>query len=113
MNGKWPVAMICVITLSFLSAGICLGSDLDDGISKYTDESITKDDDLGKADKNLKFIVLDAIMKAREQGTTDGQDQNTNSIVIGAGANLAGTTIINVVEDPSAGSSNDDKKKRP
>ena len=52
-------------------------------------------------------------MKAREQGTSEGQDQNSNSIVIGAGANLAGTTIINVVEDPSAGSSNDEKKKRP
>ncbi len=112
MISKSLMVMVCVVAVSFLSTGFCLGGDLDDGISKYTDGSIAKEDSLGKPDKNLKFIVLDAIMKAKNQGPSEGQDKNTNSIVIGAGANLAGATIINVVEEP-AGASSDDKKKRP
>ncbi len=103
--------MVCFIVVSFLSASVCIGGDLDDGISKYTDGSIAKDDALGKPDKNLKFIVLDAIMKAKNQGPSEGQDKNTNSIVIGAGANLAGTTIINVVDQPAGASSDKDKEK--
>lgn len=111
MDSKRLIIMFCVITATFLGAGICLGGDLDDGISKYSDESIAKDDELGKADKNLKFIVLDATMKAKNQGADEKQDENTNSIVIGAGANLAGTTIINLVEAPASAPA--EKRKKP
>ena len=113
MNSKWLIVMICVVAVSFLYSGICLGGDLDDGISKYTDGTIAKEDALGKPEKNLKFIILDAIMKAKNEESSEEQDKNTNSIVIGAGANLAGTTIINVVEAPAGASSDDKKKKRP
>ena len=37
---------------------IAQGSDLDDGISKFTDDGIEKDDEMGKADLNIKFIVI-------------------------------------------------------
>jgi len=113
MCGKWLIAIICVIAVSLLSIGNCIGGDLDDGISKFTDGSIAKDDALGKEDKNIKFVVLDAIMKAKNEGASEDQDKNTNSIVIGAGANLAGTTIINVVESSAGNSSDNEEKPRP
>jgi hypothetical protein len=34
-----------------------MASDLDDGITKYTDDSIAADDELGKPGKNIKFII--------------------------------------------------------
>jgi hypothetical protein len=98
MNGLRLIIMICVISVAFLGTGLCLGGDLDDGISKYTDGSIVKEDELGKPGKNLKFIVLNAIMMAKNKSDDEmSRNKNSNSIVIGAGANLAGTTIINVV----------------
>ena len=96
MYGKWLIILICVFSVSVIAAGTSMGGDLDDGISKYTDDPISKDDELGKPDKNLKFVVLDAIMKAKNMGgTEEGKDKNSNSIVIGPGANLAGAVIIN------------------
>jgi hypothetical protein len=73
-----------------------MGGDLDDKISKYTDDTVSKADELGKPEKNINFIILDAIMKAKTKGgmgKSDG-DKNINSIVIEPGANLAGATLV-------------------
>ena len=51
-----------ILLLSFLVLPVhqvqC--GDLDDGISKYTDDSIQKFDELGKVDKNVTFIKMNS-----------------------------------------------------
>ncbi len=75
-------------------------SDLDDGISKFTDDSIEKEDELGKSDQNIKFIVMNAKSKAMvKKGDKDkvGQnsgDANMNSVVLGAGSKVKGDIYI-------------------
>ena len=79
-----------------------IAGDLDDGISKYSDDSVAKWDELGKADKNIKFIVLNAKSKAtlgnepgkRTMGGSNSGDANMNSVVMGAGSNVRGDIII-------------------
>ncbi len=81
---------------------IAQGSDLDDGISKFTDDGIEKDDEMGKADLNIKFIVMDAKAKAMTmKNSKDSKDQvgssggaNMNSVVMGAGSNIKGNVYI-------------------
>jgi hypothetical protein len=96
MNRKILMVLLCVLIVPFMGAGICFGgSDLDDGISKFTDESISQDDKIGKSDTNVNFIILNAIATAKakqKKGDTaasnynDGSgDNNENSVVIGAG----------------------------
>ena len=87
---------------SFIAMGgvdLAQGSDLDDGISKFTDDGIEKDDEMGKADLNIKFIVMDAKAKAMTMkgdkdkvGSTGGA--NMNSVVMGAGSNIKGNVYI-------------------
>ena len=85
----------CIVVSSCGFAG-----DLDDGISKYTDDGIGKWDELGKADLNIKFIVLNAKSKATlgndAEGTTGGGsgDANMNSVVMGPGSRVKGDIII-------------------
>lgn len=105
MSGKlWVVALL--LGLVFCTPGAVLADDLDDGISKATDDAISKDDELGNADKNINFIKLNAKSQAkvRSKDGTGGVDQqgvqkgaqggNMNSAVIGAGSNIRGDIII-------------------
>lgn len=99
------------VVLLGLALGLCLpaavlADDLDDGISKATDESISKDDEMGNTDKNINFIKLNAKSQAkvRSKDGTGGVDQNgikkdsqggnMNSAVIGPGSNVRGDIII-------------------
>ena len=79
-------------------------SDLDDGISKYTDDSVAADDELGKPGKNIKYIIEKSKSQAKvsekksgkgstKTGKTTG-DTNENSVVMGAGSNVHGDIII-------------------
>jgi len=74
--------------------------DLDDGISKATDDSISSWDNLGKGDKNINFIVLKAKSKAdiaKKRGEVVGTDStgaNMNSVIMGAGSNIKGDIYI-------------------
>lgn len=78
--------------------------DFDDGISKSTDEPIAADDELGKASKNIKFIIEKSKSQAKvaEKGSGKGStktgkttgDNNQNSVVMGAGSNVRGDIII-------------------
>lgn len=79
-------------------------NDLDDGISTYTDESISSEDSIGKKDTNISFVVIDAIakakmMKAKNSDGDDGdsaitnlndnsQDSNENSVVVESGSRV-------------------------
>ena len=90
-----------VMILSFgLLCFNATASDLDDGISKATDDNISKWDDLGKADKNINFIILKQKSKAamaEKRGEVVGSgsgDANMNSVVMGAGSNIRGDIII-------------------
>lgn len=89
---------------SFIAmSGLAMGegsADLDDGISKFTDDGIEKDGDLGKPDQNIKFIVMNAKAKAntikdsREGAVGKSGGANMNSVVLGAGANVKGPIYI-------------------
>lgn len=78
--------------------------DFDDGISKSTDDGVAADDELGKASKNIKFIIETAKSQAKisekssgksnsKTGKTTG-DNNQNSVVMGAGSNVHGDIYI-------------------
>lgn len=94
-----------VLGLTWMLAGSPVyAGDLDDGISKYTDESISADDQALKTDKNINFIVLEAISRSQTKGKQGDQntnfndgsgDDNENSIVVGPGTQTG--DIINVV----------------
>ncbi|NOS77766.1 MAG: hypothetical protein HOP35_07445 [Nitrospira sp.] len=100
-----------IILLSVCLIGIVLpfpgnghfvfAGDLDDGLSTYTEEPISADDEALKADKNINFVVQQAKTKAQKKNDKNtnfkdgGGDQNQNSIVVGAGAQTG--DIINVI----------------
>jgi len=84
------------ITFLFLSLlvtfpGQVNAGDLDDGISKYKEESISGDDEIGDADVNVNFIVVDAIAKSKrsenEKDSANTPTQiNINSVICEVGA---------------------------
>ena len=79
-------------------------SDLDDGITKFTDDAISADDELGKPGKNIKFIIENSKSQAKVSEKSSGKsntktgkttgDNNRNSVVMGAGSNIRGDIII-------------------
>jgi len=80
-----------------------LASDLDDGISKYTDESIEADDKIGDPDKNIKYIITKAKAQAAAGeksgstatgGSSSSSSGNMNSVVMGAGSKADNIYII-------------------
>ena len=93
--------LLLVMVLLFSLTGVCLAGDLDDGISKATDDSISGWDSLGKGDKNVKFIILKAKSKAdmakKKGGSAAGtgsKSANMNSVIMGPGSNIRGDIII-------------------
>ncbi|MCP4688626.1 MAG: hypothetical protein GY859_11290 [Desulfobacterales bacterium] len=101
MFSKTLAMIISVILVSVMGAGVGLaGGDLDDGISSYTEDGVTKYDNLGEPDPNVKYIILKAKTKAAMQnkdgaaskGQTDSA--NINSVVLGAGGTVNGDIII-------------------
>ena len=92
---------IVMFISSVLLCHISWADDMDDDISNYTDDSISSEDKLGKADSNINFLILDAISASQngDKETTnfnDGSgDQNENSIVVGPGTQTG--DIINVI----------------
>ena len=86
--------------------GSAFSGDLDeDGISKYTEDPITKYSELGKPEPNVSFIILNAKSKAKvlsqkgEQAGKGGGIQqpgsaNLNSVILGAGGTVQGDIII-------------------
>lgn len=102
--------LVLLCFLSTLSAATVYASDLDDGISKATDDSINADDQLGQRDRNVSYIKRKAISdsdvrsrKGIEQGKSAGSIAgssstpgmgNMNSVVLGPGGNVRGDIII-------------------
>ncbi|MDY0190934.1 MAG: hypothetical protein RBR22_09400 [Desulfuromonas sp.] len=100
--------LISVVLCLLLGVTSVLAGDLDDGISKFTDDNITKWDDLGKKDRNVTFIKLNARSQASVRskngnasgtsGISDGS-ANMNSVILGAGGTIRGDVII--IDDSS------------
>ena len=98
--------LMAVAAVALLSGGnFALGSDLDDGISKYSDEGISGDAKMGKTDTNINFIVLESMAAAKKRQKSgdenanfnDGSgDNNQNSVVVGQGAQVDKVININV-----------------
>lgn len=92
------------LLVAVLAAGsVCAaGSDLDDGISKYTDDGISKYDGLGDKMTNSRFITLKAKAMARQANKRkdckelEGFDNVSDSVVIQDARNLK--SVINVHE---------------
>ena len=105
MRTGWIMAIICLFVVSMTYVSTCPGGDLDDGISKYTDGSISKADEIGKLDLNINFIILNAMTKAKknQKNDKDGKsitntgETNENSIVVGPGTVINGD-IINIIK---------------
>ena len=107
MNYKSLIIGVAAITaVTLLSGGnFVQADDLDDGISKYKDESIAADDTAGKTDTNINFIVMEAMTEAKKRqkagdenaNFNDGSgDSNQNSVVVGQGAQVDKVININV-----------------
>lgn len=102
-KGMKPRSFWLAISLScllILGGAHSYASDLDDGISKFTDDGMDKEDEMGKPDVNIKFIVMNAKAKAAtRKGDKDkiGQDSgpaSMNSVVLGAGSKVKGDIYI-------------------
>ena len=65
----FPVLVLLVSLPVAAQAG-----DLDDGISKFTEDSISSNDQLGQVDNNINFIKLNAKSQA-EVRSKKGKDQ--------------------------------------
>lgn len=98
---KVNVIVITSSVLLLLAPLVSFASDLDDGISKYKDDSIAKYDSLGKKDQNIKYLILKATAKAKsqandktEEGKKKSGDANMNSVVLGAGSKVKGDIFI-------------------
>lgn len=107
MKHKLLLTFTSVFVISCaIGIGNCLGNnDLDDKISKYTDDPIYKDDELGKAIPNVRYIILDAMSKAKKR-----DDSTENSIVIHGDAN--NSTIVNIVNPAKKPANHDNSCKR-
>jgi hypothetical protein len=106
MMKRFLPVMISLLMLLAFELNLALAGDLDDGISKFTDDAIAADDELGKPGKNIKFIIENSKSQAKvaekaagsgksntKTGKTTG-DNNQNSVVMGAGSNVRGDIII-------------------
>lgn len=102
MTVKYWASLFLVVGLLLGGFGVALADDLDDGISKFTDDGLDKYDELGEKDRNISFIVQDAKSRANVRALA-GQEQgmagasgggNMNSVIMGPGGNVRGDIII-------------------
>jgi hypothetical protein len=110
------IVLIGIAGLAFLWVSVpqALAADTDDGISEFNEEPISADDNLGSKDTNVKFVVADAIAKAkmkanaskddkdsgndgktRSNVNTGDDENNQNSVVVGAGSKV--DKVYNIV----------------
>ncbi len=94
------ILMSIFFMVQLLAPSVVICGDLDDGISTYTEDSIQKYDDLGKKDRNVTFIKMNARSKANSQSNANtksgssSESANMNSVVMGAGSTVKGDIII-------------------
>ncbi len=98
------IALFFLVSIAIPCTVFC--NDLDDGISSYTDDGIKKWDQLGKKDRNVTFIKMNAkskalVMKKSGEGLVEKNSSGSgsggasmNSVVMGAGSTIRGDIII-------------------
>lgn len=106
MKFRWINIILAILIASvFAGAGLVMASDLDDGISKATDDSIRANDKIGKPDTNINFIILESMAEAKKRQQSgdsnanfnDGSgDINENSVVCEVGAQCDKVININI-----------------
>lgn len=99
---KRLIPIITVALMAITPFHALANDDLEDKISKSTDESIDKDDELGQKDYNINYLKMKAKSSAGGQGTSG--DANMNSVVLGAGSNVSGDIII--IDESRGGKTN-------
>ena len=100
------IILAITITSVFIIAGSSeAAGDLDDGISKATDDSISANDKIGKPATNINFIILESMAEAKKRQQSgdsnanfnDGSgDINENSVVCEVGATCDKVININI-----------------
>jgi hypothetical protein len=75
MYKKWFI-IVCIIIIPVMIAGYSRGDDLDDGISTATDEGVSADDEIGKKDNNVNFIVIESMAAAKMKAKKGDQAAN-------------------------------------
>jgi hypothetical protein len=94
---KWVLPLLGA---ALIVTSAAVADDLDDGISKQTDDAVSGYDELGSKDRNIKFIKMNAKSQAKVRSNKDGQvagasgGANMNSVVMGPGSNIKGDIII-------------------
>lgn len=99
MKFSLVVLLSCIFCVA---ASICVADDMDDGISKYTDDPISKSDQAFQSDKNISFIKMKAKgaasggggSKASVTDTAAAAGGNINSVLVGAGSKIRDIYII-------------------
>jgi hypothetical protein len=91
-------ATAIIVSVLLIVPACRAGSDLDDDISKYKDDPISKWDELGKETPNISFIIAEALGRTR---LNEDKNVNINSVVIGPGSNVG--DIYNVHVDETGG----------
>ncbi len=94
--------LLIVTSILFIAVNSCFALDIDDSIS--ADDDIDEYHEMGKMQKNISYVVLNAISKAYTSASDDdvivddtyGTSKNlsVNSVIVGAGSNVRGDIII-------------------
>lgn len=101
MKKNLVIWAVTIILVPLIHGGVWAG-DMDDGISKFTDDGVDKYDEMGKPDQNIKFIVMNAKSKAammqnsKSGDNLSGGDSTSamNSVILGAGSKVKGDIYI-------------------
>lgn len=96
MKPKLLIILLVAAVVGLIGSGSGLAGDMDDGISKFTDGAIAKDDELGERDPNLSYIMMKAAGRTSTEDDVVGTDRGAsmNSAIIGPGGNIKGDIII-------------------
>ncbi len=99
------IILAIMIAPLFIMAGSEAAGDLDDGISKATDDSMSANDKMGKPGTNINFIILESMAEAKKRQQSGdsnanfnegGGDNNENSVVCEVGAKCDKVININI-----------------
>jgi hypothetical protein len=99
------IILAALIVPAFGLGSLVFAGDLDDGISKFKDDSISANDKIGKPETNINFIVLESMAEAQKRqkagdknaNLNDGSgDNNQNSVVCEVGAKCDKVININI-----------------
>jgi hypothetical protein len=92
-----------ILTFIAIASPCFAESDLEDNISKYTDDPITKWDELGKDSPNISYVIVRSLSFTNPNNT---ENVYINSVVVGPGSDVG--DIYNI-HDPYGSNTTDDQ----